>query len=552
MFKEVIEFISSYNKGKAGKMLMQHTEYWNYVSLLYPLYEIKDIMWMLRRGHTEQKVCLVCNGKLNRISDDCCSRSCSNKYRIISGTNVAIQEKIRNTCLARYGTSTPAQVEAVKEKRRNTCMDKYGSMVSPKLREAARAKADDLNKKGRETLYNRYGVTNPGKLPGHSDKVKHTNLEKYGNECYFLSEEGKQKVKKQRVEKWSIFSQENDIEVTDVVPGVLNRPNQRIHYRCTQCNTSDIIPHETFKWRIFHYQSACATCLNLDTGSVKETQVYEYIKSIYQGTIKRNDRELLAGKEIDIVLPDLKIGIEFNGLYWHSDHIITDKDHHRSKFLLAKAAGYRLITIFEDEWDFSVDIVKAKLRSIVNTTLMDKVYARNTTVKVINDVDAARAFINKNHIQGYAQSSIKIGLFDDTDCLVACMTFSRLSKAKGQRHKDGHWEISRYATSKNVIGGFSKLFSFFVKTYDPKYVLSYSDLRWGEGNTYAHAGFVRGADTTPGYWYHRAARRYHRYGLRKQPDEDNTKTEYELRIAQGYTRIWDCGNAKWEWKPATI
>ena len=85
MYNELIIFISQFSKIVAGKKLMSHPVYWEYAKSLYPVYDgIKDIMWHLRRGYTEQKLCIVCNGKLKELHQDCCSYTCSNQYRLVS------------------------------------------------------------------------------------------------------------------------------------------------------------------------------------------------------------------------------------------------------------------------------------------------------------------------------------------------------------------------------------------------------------------------------------------------------------------------------------
>lgn len=39
-----------------------------------------------------------------------------------------------------------------------------------------------------------------------------------------------------------------------------------------------------------------------------------------------NDRTILEGKEIDILLSDLNIGFEYDGIYWHKDREQYDKE----------------------------------------------------------------------------------------------------------------------------------------------------------------------------------------------------------------------------------
>lgn len=51
--------------------------------------------------------------------------------------------------------------------------------------------------------------------------------------------------------------------------------------------------------------------------SNKEKELSDFCKQFYPNLIE-NDRELIAPYELDIVIPELHLAIEFNGVYWHS------------------------------------------------------------------------------------------------------------------------------------------------------------------------------------------------------------------------------------------
>lgn len=548
MFDKIIDMIINAKSMRViNNIISKNNEYMQTLNGKFPLYkdEVSNITYMIRRGFIMQKVCKQCNGKLNDVSKTFCSKLCGCKYQKDNNLYTDRSKKSKDTCIERYGVSNVNKLKEIHDKRLKTMVEKYGAKVSDKTRESARSRTDNLNIKGRQTLKEKYGINNPGQMKDHANKMKSTNLQKYGNEVYANSDEAKEILRLERIEKFKEILI-NKATVYDVIEGTIERPNYRIDYRCNHCGNIEKLAHETFKWRMNNYSSPCPVCTNLNKGSLKESQLYEYITSIYNGTIVRNDRSVLNGKEIDILLPDLKIGIEFNGLFWHND-LRIDKNEHRNKYLKMKELGYRLITIFEDEWDYKHDIVKSKLYNLICTT--KSIYARNITIKEINN-SIAKEFIDKNHIQGYAISSIKLGLYNK-DILCGVMTFSKLSKSKGSKSKIDHWEVSRYCTNIRIIGGFSKVFSYFVKTYNPEYVISYSDLRWGEGNSYSYAGFKYTNDTNIGYWYILNGKRIHRFALRKNSNDNPNLTEYENRLSQGYYRVWDCGNAKWQWKKGT-
>lgn len=83
--------------------------------------------------------------------------------------------------------------------------------------------------------------------------------------------------------------------------------------------------------------------------SLLQQELVEFIKSFYSKTIIQNDRHIIKPKELDIVLPDLNIAIEFNGVRWHSTELGTPIDYHLNKSISCKKAGYRLIHIYEFE-----------------------------------------------------------------------------------------------------------------------------------------------------------------------------------------------------------
>lgn len=183
-----------------------------------------------------------------------------------------------------------------------------------------------------------------------------------------------------------------------------------------------------------------------------------------------------TNKEIDIFISDKNVGIEFDGLYWHSSKF-NKRYEHLEKTEACNENGVNLIHIFEDEWKFKKKIVMNRLKSILGKT-NGSIYARKCEVKEI-EVSIARKFLEKYHIQGYVQSNVKLGLFFK-DRLVAVMTFG-----KPRFNKKYEWELLRFATigSFNVVGAAGKLFNHFTKTNQGS-VISYSDRRWGNGSVY--------------------------------------------------------------------
>jgi hypothetical protein len=291
----------------------------------------------------------------------------------------------------------------------------------------------------------------------------------------------------------------------------------------------------------------CIVCGNNGT-STQEQSLIAYVKSLNIKVVV-HDRLIIGPKELDIVIPSKKIAIEYCGLYWHSELMDKNNDYHLDKLESCNRKGHSLITIFEDEWVNKRDIVMSRLKSVLNIKEnVAVVYARNCTIKPINTKEA-RLFCEENHLQGYTGSSIKLGAFYQ-DELVSVMTFSKPSLSKGAKNsKEGVFELSRFCSKLNtsVVGGASKLLSYFRNNYVWNQIFSYADRRWSNGNLYEKIGFSFDSSTQPNYWYFVKGdiTRLHRFALRKRYEEPKSKTEWELRQAQGLNRVWDCGNLKY-------
>ena len=88
-------------------------------------------------------------------------------------------------------------------------------------------------------------------------------------------------------------------------------------------------------------------------------------------------------------------------------------------------------------------------------------------------------------------SSIKIGLFYNNE-LVSLMTFGKMRMAMGSKSEIGEYEMYRFCNKLNtsIVGGASKLFKYFLKTYNPHKITSYADRRYFDGNLYEKLGFT--------------------------------------------------------------
>jgi hypothetical protein len=294
---------------------------------------------------------------------------------------------------------------------------------------------------------------------------------------------------------------------------------------------------------------ACTFCYPQQSVSDAEIELRNWLQNSFDLEYVWQDKQLLNGFEIDILIPSKKIAIEYNGLFWHSESSGKSKWYHLTKMQKCAAAGIRLIQIFEDEWQNKKELVKSRLKHILGEDLQKAIYARQCEIKQISFTESKK-FAIAHHIQGAGTGHICYGLFYKNE-LTSVMDFAKLNKAKGQKHKDGSYELSRFCSNTRVIGAAGKLFARFVKEHNPLYVVSYSDKRWNTGNLYQQINFEKVGSTLPNYWYTKGFNRYYRFKFRKdvlvKEGFDPSLTEQQIMTNRNYHIIWDCGSDKWEW-----
>lgn len=238
---------------------------------------------------------------------------------------------------------------------------------------------------------------------------------------------------------------------------------------------------------------------NNTLGSSKgEKELREFIENLGFKTEKIISGYKDTRFEIDIYVPEKNIGLEFNGVYYHSTNFKRiNRTYHYQKSLTSENKGFELIHVWQDLWvnkqDIIKNIIKSRLGKLDN---LNKIYARKCEVKEINNKEY-REFVEKNHIQGFRSAKVKLGLFYNNK-LVQIASFD-----KSRFNKEFEWEWIRGcpASFNIVIGGTSKLFKYFVKKYNPKNVICYADWNLFNGSGYKECGFKFDGLTGPDKFY---------------------------------------------------
>ena len=496
-----------------------------------------------------------CNKKVNfKNSTIGYLQYCCNKC-ISSDPNI---KKIKEeNSFKKFGTSTPSESQLIKNKIIKTNNDRYGGnspMSSKKTQE-----------KSKQTLLKNYGVDNPNKAPeiikkrvesfklgDYKKSFKKTSLEKYGVNHPWMNKEIHKKTidffysnYKKRVES-KIDS--NKFKFIGFKKGI----STNLSFNCKECNKDfDILTYQ-FYYRTNSKVSICTNCFPIsENSSISQIEVYNFIKDNYKGEIISNCKTMINPYEIDIYLPELKIGFEFNGVWWYSENF-KKENYHLKKIEISEKNNIKLFSIWEDDWNIHREICESFIINKLGKT-KNRIFARKCEVKEVSYI-ISKSFLDENHLQGDCKSSIRIGLYYNNE-LVTLMTFSKLrlplQKHEKNRNKEKHYELTRFCnkTNTNIIGGASKLLKYFINKYNPIQIETYSDNLISDGNLYKELGFKYSHTSKPGYWYVINGIREHRFNWRKQKliklGYDINKTEGEIMSELGHYRIYNAGNKKW-------
>ena len=265
-------------------------------------------------------------------------------------------------------------------------------------------------------------------------------------------------------------------------------------------------------------------------------------------------RELLLsnGQRLDLFDPKTNIGIEYCGLYWHNEHSLTPrkKYYHADKMRAAQKDGYRLITVFEDEYLTHEKAIKNRLRVILGDTRI-VLQARKGTIIALN-ADRARKFVEEHHIQGCPPVfKYAFGIEYEEELLGVVLG--------GIHHRQGHDRsliLSRlcFAPQVHITGGAKRLFKRLCiqgKTDNFLKIVTWADMRWTDGAVYSRLGMTLAANLPPDYSYIKTANPGKRYSKQSQQKRltgcPPGVTEREWAHQNGFSRIWDCGHQRWEY-----
>ncbi|MBK9190179.1 MAG: hypothetical protein IPM77_01070 [Crocinitomicaceae bacterium] len=146
------------------------------------------------------------------------------------------------------------------------------------------------------------------------------------------------------------------------------------------------------------------------------------------------------------------------------------------------------LIIHEDIFRQRTSQVFARLHSLLGLNKY-KVNGRSTRIELISK-NVARSFTDENHLMGYCNGKIHLGLFLK-DKLVAVGVFSGIRLMKYENPPYASSELERFCSlaDYSVVGGLDKLVKYYLKNYPADDLITTTDADWSNGNVYTKIGF---------------------------------------------------------------
>ena len=180
---------------------------------------------------------------------------------------------------------------------------------------------------------------------GHEWETKVVNRCKKGTGCPFCS--GRKAIPgKNDIASKDVFLAREWNRVRNGMPAdaVPIRSGVKYWWTCSKCG---------FEWQASPHNRAngslstgCPKCAKETQTSYPEQVIFYYISKHYPDAVNRFTGDFLGKMELDIFIPSLKIGIEYDGVAWHSNE--ETKKREKEKYSTCKENGVCLIRVCEE------------------------------------------------------------------------------------------------------------------------------------------------------------------------------------------------------------
>ena len=504
-------------------------------------------------SNNHYNICQVCGKSFmitnyHQINKETCSNDCryklsNQKFMLNLDDNLAKRDA---TMLEKYSTVHPMHVPEIVEKMKQTC------------------------------LY-RYGETSFTKTPEFIEKTTKTCRERYGTDWYMQTDEYKASVVDTCMQKYGV---PNAGMYGDFIVDKMKNPERLAELMSFRNNPEQYVADHFDDPPTILQLSECIGVSETTVGDIllnrnlghlvsyqysrMEDEIYNFLTLYICGSeIIRNTFKVITPYELDVYLPNYNFAIECNPTYTHNSSIgiygqaPKSTEYHKMKTDLCQEHNVHLMHIFGYDWVWHKDVCKSIILNALGLT-NTVYYARKTQIYEVSGEDAIK-FLEDNHLQDAVDCKVRLGLYFDNE-LVSLMTFSKLHHTIGTGNDDTSdcWELVRFCNKNytRVVGGASKLLQYFIRTYNPKEIISFSDRAHTTGNLYFQLGFNVLRRSNPGYvWVDlKTDKTYSIFNAQKHNISkilqdatlDLSQNETDIMIDHGYVQVFDSGTITWQ------
>lgn len=394
--------------------------------------------------------------------------------------------------------------DRAKQNRKQTNLKKYGNVSSlhGSTNEALKVK----NKK-EETWKKKYGVEHFSKSNVVQEKVKKTNLSRYGVENQGQLKKIRVENSLLSVEDWFIAQPEPKPSSYQSFGTLFLFGKQRIEY-----STNEL---EDFLKKYKEHKTL------LEKRGEELFQMSHFNQKAHPNLKYRPDFQFNSN-----------LFLNLDGLFWHSNKNKDRKYHFQLREEFEKSQ-LRIVQFREDEIYEKPKIVLSMMENLCGKNAC-KIYARKTKIEKVSQKDA-NLFLTENHLMGSIKAK-HIGLFDNNK-LVCLLSY---------KQRKNVLVIERFASSINcvVVGGLSKLIKWCKANIPTSKIQSWVDLRYATGQSLTGLGFKE-IKTTLGWKWTDGNKTYNRLQCRANMD-DRKLSEKEYAEELGWYKIYDAGQRLFE------
>ena len=222
----------------------------------------------------------------------------------------------------------------------------------------------------------------------------------------------------------------------------------------------------------------CPVCNSGRQTSFAEQALYYYVKQVFPSAINSYKDIFTKGMELDIYIPEVKIGIEYDGVYWHHKKTETYEREQR-KYDICKKNGIKLFRVREErkqenetlaaDWSIFLatnDLQEAALNQAIEKVVERIVSETTGTRSVITDIPDIDTTRDRFAILAYLKGPVKYSVQEVAPELVKEWDYEKNGELKPDMIVGGsrqsvywicstcgyHWVAKIYHRVKNHTG----------------------------------------------------------------------------------------------------